>query len=158
MDTNDSAPVARVREALVKAGIEADLVRLGAEVPTAAAAAQALDCAVGQIANSLIFKAGDQPLLVIASGAARVDVAKVGADLGVGRLRRASPEFVLASTGQEVGGVAPVGHPQPVPAVIDEDLAGQGRLWAGGGDEFTMLALTFEQLVDATGGQVRAVR
>lgn len=153
-----SAPQERVRAALVGAGVDVRLVPLVEQVPTAAAAAAELGCTVGQIANSLIFRVGQEPLLVIASGAQRVDVAKVGADLGVGRLRRASPAFVLEHTGQEVGGVAPVGHPEPLRTIIDRDLAGQSQLWAGGGDEFTMLATTFEDLVAMTGGQVRAVR
>lgn len=151
-------PPERVRAALVHAGADARLVQLGQPVPSAAAAAAALGCTVGQIANSLIFRAGQEPLLVIASGAQRVDVAKVGAELGVGRLRRASPAFVLEHAGQEVGGVAPVGHPERLRTIIDQDLAGQGRLWAGGGDEFTMVATTFEELVAVTGGQVREVR
>jgi prolyl-tRNA editing enzyme YbaK/EbsC (Cys-tRNA(Pro) deacylase) len=59
---------------------------------------------------------------------------------------------VLAATGQEVGGVAPVGHPAPLRAVVDTDLAAFGRLWAGGGDHWTMVALTYGELVRVTGG------
>ena len=93
-------------------------------MPTAAAAAEALGCEVGAIANSLVFDADGAPLLVLASGAHRVDTGKVAALLGVTRVRRATPEFVLAATGQEVGGVAPVGHPAPLRTVVDVDLAG----------------------------------
>jgi prolyl-tRNA editing enzyme YbaK/EbsC (Cys-tRNA(Pro) deacylase) len=126
-------------------------------VPTAVAAAAALHCEVGAIANSLVFDADGAPLLVLASGAHRVDTAKVAALVGVRRVRRASPEAVLAATGQEVGGVAPVGHPAPLRTVVDADLAAHPVLWAGGGDHHTMVAVTFDDLVRVTGGEVAAV-
>lgn len=151
-------PVQQVRAAAARAGINAEFVRLDEQVPTAAAAAERLGCTVAQIANSLIFDADGQPLLVIASGAHRVDTAKIAADLGYRKVRRATPDFVLTHTGQVVGGVAPFGHPAPVRTVVDEDLSTQEQVWAGGGDDFTMLAITFPDLVHATGGQVRQVR
>jgi hypothetical protein len=84
-------------------------------VSTARAAAQYLGCPVGAIANSLIFATdGGEPLLIMTSGAHRVDMIKVGEELGV-ELHRASPEFVREHTGQPIGGVAPVGHPQTHP-------------------------------------------
>jgi prolyl-tRNA editing enzyme YbaK/EbsC (Cys-tRNA(Pro) deacylase) len=70
----------------------------------------------------------------------------------VTRVRRATPGFVLAATGQEVGGVAPVGHPARLRTVVDTDLAAHPRLWAGAGDHWTMFAATFEELLRATGG------
>jgi prolyl-tRNA editing enzyme YbaK/EbsC (Cys-tRNA(Pro) deacylase) len=91
---------------------------------------------------------------VLASGAHRVDTARLAARLGSGKIRRASPEFVLEHTGQQVGGVAPVGHPRPVRTVIDADLAQFGVLWAGGGDKYTMFAASFDELVAMTGGTV----
>jgi prolyl-tRNA editing enzyme YbaK/EbsC (Cys-tRNA(Pro) deacylase) len=126
-------------------------------VPTAAAAAEALGCAVGAIANSLVFDADGVPLLVLASGAHRVDTGKVAALIGAAKVRRASPEFVLAATGQEVGGVAPVGHPAPLRTVVDTDLADHPVLWAGGGDHFTMFSATYEALLALTDGIPTAV-
>src|SRR5262245_55192831 len=79
-------------------------------VHTAVAAAAALDVEVGQIANSLIFAADGNPLLVLTSGAHRVDTAKVAAALGVTSLKRATADFVRDHTGQVIGGVAPLGH------------------------------------------------
>ena len=100
---------------LVAAGVPGRVRILPEAAPTALAAAEQLGCPVGAIANSLIFATDDgEPLLIMTSGAHRVDVAKVGADLGV-TLRRASAEFVRTHTGQPIGGVAPVGHPQPDP-------------------------------------------
>jgi prolyl-tRNA editing enzyme YbaK/EbsC (Cys-tRNA(Pro) deacylase) len=151
------SPVDRVVDALEAAGVEADVRRFDVPVPTAAAAAEALGCEVGAIANSLVFAADGEPLLVLASGAHRVDTGKLAALVGVRRVRRASPEFVLAATGQEVGGVAPVGHPAPLRTVVDVDLAAFPVLWAGGGDHHTMFSATYEELLRVTGGAAAAV-
>ena len=80
-----------------------------------------------------MFDADGGPLLVLASGAHRVDTAKVTALVGARKVRRATPEFVLEATGQEVGGVAPVGHPAPLRTVVDVDLAAHPLLWAAVG-------------------------
>ena len=151
------SPVDRVVAALRDGGVDADVRRFEDPVPTAAAAAAALGCEVGAIANSLVFDADDAPLLVLASGAHRVDTGKVAALLGVTRVRRATPDFVLAATGQEVGGVAPVGHPAPLRTVVDVDLAAFPLLWAGGGDHHTMFSATYDDLLRLTGGQAAAV-
>jgi prolyl-tRNA editing enzyme YbaK/EbsC (Cys-tRNA(Pro) deacylase) len=152
-----SSPVELVVAALQASGVAADVRRFENPVPTAAAAAQALGCEVGAIANSLVFDANGAPLLVLASGAHRVDTAKVAALVGADRVRRATPEFVLVATGQEVGGVAPVGHPRPLRTVVDVDLAAYPLLWAGGGDHHTMFAVTYEDLLRVTAGEAAAV-
>jgi prolyl-tRNA editing enzyme YbaK/EbsC (Cys-tRNA(Pro) deacylase) len=149
--------VDRVVAALRAGGVAAEVRRFDEPVPTAAAAAAALGCEVGAIANSLVFEADGEPLLVLASGAHRVDTAKVGALIGAERVRRASPEFVFAATGQEVGGVAPVGHPAPLRTVVDVDLAGYPVVWAGGGDHHTMFSASYEDLLRVTGGEAAAV-
>jgi prolyl-tRNA editing enzyme YbaK/EbsC (Cys-tRNA(Pro) deacylase) len=149
--------VDRVVAALQEAGVPADVRRFEEPVPTAAAAAEVLGVPVGAIANSLVFDADGAPLLVLTSGAHRVDTGKVAALVGAQRVRRATPEFVLAATGQEVGGVAPVGHPAPVRTVVDTDLAAFPVLWAGGGDHHTMFATTYADLVRLTGGTEAAV-
>jgi prolyl-tRNA editing enzyme YbaK/EbsC (Cys-tRNA(Pro) deacylase) len=150
-------PVDLVVAALHAGDVEADVRRFDEPVPTAAAAAQALGCDVGAIANSLIFDADGTPLLVLASGAHRVDTARMATLTGVQRVRRASPEFVFAATGQEVGGVAPVGHPTPLRTVVDTDLAAFPMLWAGGGDHHTMVSVTYADLLRLTGGEAAAV-
>jgi prolyl-tRNA editing enzyme YbaK/EbsC (Cys-tRNA(Pro) deacylase) len=149
--------VERVVAALRAGGVDADVRWFEDPVPTAAAAAAVLGCEVGAVANSLAFEADGAPLLVLASGAHRVDTAKVAALIGAERVRRATPEFVLAATGQEVGGVAPVGHPAPLRTVVDVDLAAFPVLWAGGGDHHTMFSATYEELLDVTGGEAAAV-
>jgi prolyl-tRNA editing enzyme YbaK/EbsC (Cys-tRNA(Pro) deacylase) len=143
---------ARVRQELAAAGAAGEVRVLPEPVPTAAAAAAALGCAVGAIANSLIFEADGAALLVVASGGHRVHPARLARRIGTGKVRRADPGFVLAQTGQEVGGVAPVGHPSPLRTVIDEALAAFPVVWAGGGDEYTMFATSFEELLKITTG------
>jgi prolyl-tRNA editing enzyme YbaK/EbsC (Cys-tRNA(Pro) deacylase) len=147
-----SPPAVTVASALRAAGAAGRIRELAETVPTAAAAAEALGCGVGAIANSLVFAVGEAPLLVIASGAHRVDTKKLARRFGTGTIRRATPEFVLAHTGQRVGGVAPVGHPEPVRTVLDSDLAAYPVVWAGGGDEHTMFQTSFEELLRITGG------
>lgn len=141
-----------VRAALQAAGATGEIRVLPEPVPTAAAAAAALGCAVGAIANSLVFTEGGKPLLVLASGAHRVDTRMLARRLDSGKIRRADPDFVLAYTGQRVGGVAPVGHPEPVRTVVDVMLAEHPVVWAGGGDEHTMFATSFAELITLTAG------
>jgi prolyl-tRNA editing enzyme YbaK/EbsC (Cys-tRNA(Pro) deacylase) len=148
-----SDAAAKVRQQLEAAGAVGEIRALPEPVPTAAAAAAALGCEVGAIANSLIFEAnGHGALLVVASGAHRVHLVRLARRIGTGKIHRADPGFVLAHTGQSVGGVAPVGHPRPVRTVVDQALAAYPVVWAGGGDEHTMFATTFDELVKITGG------
>jgi len=149
--------VDRVVAALQEAGVPADVRRFEEPVPTAAAAAEVLGVPVGAIANSLVFDADGAPLLVLASGAHRVDTGKLAALVGAAKVRRATPELVLAATGQEVGGVAPIGHPAPLRTVVDVDLAAFPLLWAGGGDHWTMFSATYDELVRVTAGEPAAV-
>ena len=120
-----------VADALEAAGATGEIRILDEAVPTAAAAAAELGCEVGAIANSLIFDGDGSPVLILTSGAHRVDTAKIAAELGIAKLRRATPEFVKEHTGQAIGGVAPVGHPAPVRTLVDTDprrlLRGLGR-------------------------------
>jgi prolyl-tRNA editing enzyme YbaK/EbsC (Cys-tRNA(Pro) deacylase) len=94
---------------------------------------------------------------VLTSGAHRVDTGKVAALVGAQRVRRATAEFVLAATGQEVGGVAPAGHPSRLRTVVDVDLSAHPLLWAGGGDHHTMIGLTYPALLELTGGEQASV-
>lgn len=149
--------VNRVLAALESYGAQGEFRKLTSPIPTAAAAAEALGCEVGAIANSLIFMADDTPLLVVASGAHRVDTKLVAALIGARKVRRATPEQVLAATGQEVGGCAPIGHPSPVRTVLDDTLANYPVVWAGGGDHFTMFSSTLAELERMTGGKVATI-
>ena len=122
-------------------------------VTTAAAAATALGVDVGQIANSLVFDADGAALLVLTSGAHRVDTGKVAVLIGAERVRRASPDFVRTATGQTIGGVAPVGHPAPLRTLVDRALEQYGEVWAAGGVPHAVFPTTFAELVAVTGGE-----
>ncbi|HSK28042.1 MAG TPA: YbaK/EbsC family protein [Jiangellales bacterium] len=151
-------PAARpVAEALRAVGVAGRVVVLPEPAPTAAAAAAQLGCEVGAIANSLVFAADGEPLLVLTSGAHRVDTVQVAALLGVGRVARADPDFVRRHTGQAIGGVAPVGHPAPVRTIIDVWLARHAQVWAAGGHPSTVFPTTYEELLRITGGTAAEV-
>ncbi|GAA0517813.1 aminoacyl-tRNA deacylase [Paractinoplanes deccanensis] len=145
--------VIAVQDALDAAGAaDSQVIILDEAVHTAAAAADALCIEVGQIANSLIFDADGEPLLVLTSGAHRVDTKKVAEKLQIGRLKRATPEFVREHTGQPIGGVAPLGHPKPVRTLIDTALAEFEVIWAAGGVPQAVFPITYDELVRVTAG------
>ncbi|GAB3602476.1 YbaK/EbsC family protein [Microbacterium aureliae] len=146
-----------VHDSLRAVGITGDIVVLPDAAATAALAAAALGVEVGAIANSLVFVSDDEPLLVMTSGAHRVDTAALAARLGRGPIRRASADEVRQATGQAIGGVAPTGHPAPLTTVVDADLAGYDEIWAAGGTPHTVFPLTFDELVRLTGGRVEKV-
>ncbi len=126
--------------------------------PTAAIAAALVGVEVGAIANSLVFRtAEDTALLVLTSGAHRVDVAKVAALVGTAELARADAEFVRAATGQRIGGVAPIGHPAPLPTLVDVDLAGYPVIWAAGGVPQAVFPTSYPELLSLTGGRATEV-
>ncbi|MDP9118242.1 MAG: YbaK/EbsC family protein [Actinomycetota bacterium] len=126
--------------------------------PTAAAAASLVGVEVGAIANSLIFVTAEgEPLLVMTSGAHRVDTSKVAALVGSRALTRASADFVHSATGQRIGGVAPIGHPRPVRTIVDVALADHPQVWAAGGVPHAVFPTTFDELIQLTGGTPAAV-
>jgi len=150
--------VTHVQQALQSAGARASgdqpsQVRLLPDaVTTAVAAAAALGVEVGQIANSLIFDADGAPLLVLTSGAHRVDTAKVAGLIGASGLRRATPDFVRTHAGQPIGGVAPLGHPTPLRTLVDTALAQYEEVWAAGGIPHAVFPITYRELVRVTAG------
>jgi prolyl-tRNA editing enzyme YbaK/EbsC (Cys-tRNA(Pro) deacylase) len=142
----------KVAGVLRELGVPGEVRELPDPAPTAATAAAQLGCAVGAIANSLVFNADGAPLLVLTSGAHRVDTATVAALIGAASVRRADPEFVRQSTGQVIGGVAPVGHPAPLRTLVDTWLEPYDVVWAAGGHAHTVFPTTFAELVRVTSG------
>ncbi|WP_432564075.1 YbaK/EbsC family protein [Kineococcus sp. SYSU DK003] len=136
-----------VAEALRAAGAEGEVVELTTAARTAAQAAQALGCPVGAIANSLVFLADGEPVLVLTSGGHRVDTAAAAAALGVSELTRPKAPTVRAATGQPIGGVSPVGHPRHLRTVIDVDLLRYDVVWAAAGTPHAVFPTTFAELV-----------
>lgn len=148
-----SPSVERVRAALAAAGHDARIVELSGAARTAREAARFLGCELGQIANSLVFRCSrsGEPLLVMSSGANRVDAERLAALVGE-PVGKADAAFVRERTGFAIGGVAPLGHPQRLRTLIDLDLAPHGEIWAAAGHPHTVFRLNFDALVRLTGG------
>lgn len=142
----------KVADTLRELGVSGDVRELAEPAPTAATAAAQLGCEVGAIANSLVFNADGAPLLILTSGAHRVDTTRAAALAGADSVRRANPDFVRASTGQVIGGVAPVGHPQPLRTLVDVWLDKYDVVWAAAGHAHTVFPTSFAELVRITGG------
>jgi prolyl-tRNA editing enzyme YbaK/EbsC (Cys-tRNA(Pro) deacylase) len=135
-------------------GPELQVLEFEASTRTSEDAAAAVGCSVAEIAKSLIFKAADgRPVLVIASGANRVDEKKVRALLGQ-RIERASPDFVREATGYVIGGVPPVGHASPSIVLIDSDLERFSAVWAAGGTPNAVFRIAPADLIRLTQGRV----
>ncbi|MEP7358728.1 MAG: YbaK/EbsC family protein [Anaerolineales bacterium] len=154
-----SASAQRVQSALAALGFTLAVVELPQSTRTSAEAAAAVGTQVSQIVKSLIFRATEtgRAIMVLASGSNRVDEAAVSALLGE-PIARADPEFVRARTGFAIGGVSPVGHLEPPPTFIDEDLLQYDSLWAAAGTPNAVFKLTPDDLVRLTGGRVARVK
>jgi prolyl-tRNA editing enzyme YbaK/EbsC (Cys-tRNA(Pro) deacylase) len=148
----------KVEDALRAAGFSNEVIELPDSARTAAEAAAAVGCEVGQIVKSLLFEArpSGRAVLVAASGSHRVDEKAVSAVLGE-TIARASADFVRGQTGFAIGGVPPIGHAQPVVSVVDEALLQYGRIWAAAGHPHAVFSLTPQELVRMTGGQVARI-
>jgi prolyl-tRNA editing enzyme YbaK/EbsC (Cys-tRNA(Pro) deacylase) len=145
--------VVRVRTALESAGVAPAIIELPGAARTAQAAAAFLGCDVGQIANSLVFRAersGDA-VLVMSSGAKRVDTARLAAAIGE-PVGKADATFVRERTGFAIGGVAPVGHATRIASYVEKSLAAQKEIWAAAGHPHTVFRLTYDELLRITGG------
>ena len=157
--------VVQVREALTAVHVTTEVVVLDGEARTAAQAAAYLGVLPAQIANSLVFtitaqdpdqpgfEASPEPLLVLASGAHRVDTAKVADLLELDTVEMASSEVVREATGFVIGGVAPVGQLRPMRTLIDVSLARYDTVWAAAGHPRAVFATTYDELLRITGGQ-----
>ncbi|MDX6743151.1 YbaK/EbsC family protein [Actinocorallia sp. A-T 12471] len=143
---------AHVAAVLASFGAVGEVVELDEAAPTAQAAADLLRCAIGAIANSLVFDADGTPLLVLTSGAHRVDVKKVAALVGAAKVKRATPEFVRDATGQPIGGVSPVGHPAPIRTLVDVALEQYDTVWAAAGHPHTVFPTNYTELLKLTAG------
>jgi prolyl-tRNA editing enzyme YbaK/EbsC (Cys-tRNA(Pro) deacylase) len=133
-------------------GVKGEVKALPESAKTAALAAAQVGCEVGAIANSLIFSADGQPLLVMTSGAHRVDTERVARLVGAAVVGRADARSVREWTGQAIGGVAPVGHPQPIRTLVDTWLEQYDQIWAAAGHPHTVFPTTYAELVRITGG------
>lgn len=148
-----SAPFAAV---LAEFGIDSPVVTMDDSTHTAAEAAAAIGCELGQIVKSLLFVADGQPLLALVSGSNRVDEALLGANLGV-ELGKANAKLVKEATGYSIGGVPPFGHATPLRTVVDPQLLTYDTVWAAAGTALSVFELSPQQLVEVTRGEVVSV-
>jgi prolyl-tRNA editing enzyme YbaK/EbsC (Cys-tRNA(Pro) deacylase) len=142
---------ARAREL----GLDVEVTTLDRPTRTVQEAASAVGCQDGEIAKSIVFVCDGDPVLVIASGAHRVDLDKVADLLDCAEVRQASPEEVRVATGFPVGGVAPFGHDLPV--ILDETLLRFDQVWAAGGDGNTLFCVHPQKLSTCIKAQVADV-
>jgi prolyl-tRNA editing enzyme YbaK/EbsC (Cys-tRNA(Pro) deacylase) len=137
---------------LAELGVKGEIRALPESARTAALAAAQVGCEVGAIANSLIFSADGGPLLVMTSGAHRVDTDRVARLVGAAAVDRAEAKSVRAWTGQAIGGVAPVGHPRPIRTLVDTWLEQYDQIWAAAGHPHTVFPTTYAELLRITNG------
>lgn len=149
--------VQKIKDILDEEGLHGRVRELTESTHTAAQAAALLGCEIGAIASSLIFDTERGPVLVLTSGAHRVDTDVAAKAIGVEALGRMTASEVKALTGQAIGGVAPVGHLTPVPTYIDTELASHGQLWAAAGVPASVFEISYEDLKKLTGATEIAV-
>lgn len=149
--------VIRVRETLARLGATGEIRHLDDSARTAKEAADALGIEVGQIASSLIFLADGEPVLVIASGGHRVDTDKLSAVLDGAQISKANADDVRNATGFAIGGVAPVGHLEPLRTIVDVALSNFDVVWAAGGHPHCVFPTTYDELLRITGGEAAKV-
>jgi prolyl-tRNA editing enzyme YbaK/EbsC (Cys-tRNA(Pro) deacylase) len=146
-----SGAIDRFLEAARVLGHEVEVRRFPEGTRTAADAARALRCDIGQIVKSLVFLADGRSVLALTSGANRVDTAKLAELAGTAEARRANADEVRAATGYAIGGTPPFGHPRPLSAFIDQDLFDYEEIWAAAGTPDSVFRTTPEKLRAAAG-------
>jgi prolyl-tRNA editing enzyme YbaK/EbsC (Cys-tRNA(Pro) deacylase) len=149
--------VERVRVALIQAGHPDTITQFPSGTRTAADAAAAVGCSVAQIAKSIVFRSGMRAVVVITSGANRVDPAKAAAALEV-QLGRADADWVRQTTGFAIGGVAPIGHLTAPLLLLDQDLLVLDPVWAAAGSPSHVFRTRATELIRMTGALVADIR
>jgi prolyl-tRNA editing enzyme YbaK/EbsC (Cys-tRNA(Pro) deacylase) len=145
----------RVRTALLELGLPADIHRLADSTRTAPEAAAAVGCELGAIVKSLVMRgtSTDTPVLALVSGDNRADVALIEAVLDE-PVERPDATYVREVTGYAIGGIPPVGHPEPVRTVMDEDLLRFATVWAAAGHPHAVFPIAPQDLAKAAGATV----
>ncbi|HET6469810.1 MAG TPA: YbaK/EbsC family protein [Geminicoccaceae bacterium] len=157
MSALESGSVRRVQAALVAAGSAARVVELARTARSAADAARALGVEVGQIVKSLLFTVQGRPVLALVAGDRQCDPEGLARALGgAGTAQRADAALVREATGFAIGGVAPLGHPAPLPTLIDPSLGRFARVWAAAGHPHCVFETSLGELLALTGGRAAA--
>lgn len=153
MSTGKPTSVDRVREAAAAVGLRPDIREFPEGTRTAADAARAVGCDVGQIVKSLVFVADGEPFLALTSGPNRADTERLSSLMGGRRVRRATAEEARRATGYAIGGTPPFGHPRPLRVLLDRDLLGYDELWVAAGTPHAVFTITPADLVRASGAE-----
>ena len=150
----------KVADAARALGVDIEVQEHAMSARTAAEAAHAVDCEVGQIVKSLLFIVDAQPTLVLVSGANQLDEGKLAALCGVGkrRVQRSQADAARQVTGFAIGGIPPFGHPTPLPTYMDIDLVQYETIWAAAGTPHAVFAVAPQDLLRATNGMVAEVK
>jgi prolyl-tRNA editing enzyme YbaK/EbsC (Cys-tRNA(Pro) deacylase) len=144
----------KVAEGLTSRGVRGPFLEFQATTKSAADAAIALECDVGAIASCLVFVLDEDPVVIIKSGASRVDIQKFATLAGGRVVRQATPEEVRHATGQPIGGVSPINWPEELRVFIDDSLSRYDRVWSACGTPNAVFATTFDELQTLTGAAV----
>jgi len=149
-----SASAQRVQAFLAKKGFAFEVKELPGSARTAQEAADSIGCTVAQIAKSLVFREKERglPILVVASGSNRVDLAKIEKATGL-KLDQADGKFVKEKVGFVIGGIPPVGHNEPLETILDPDLRKYEVIWAAAGTPFAVFQLKPADLEPLTNGR-----
>jgi len=149
----------KIQDALRALGYDYTVIEHAESTRTAQEAADRAGCELGQIVKSLIFrgKTSGKPILVLTSGANRVDEKRIAAYAGE-PIGRADADFVRAATGFAIGGVPPIGHTQKMETYLDEDFLQHQTIWAAAGTPNAIFELRTEDLQRMTGGKVTRVK
>ena len=146
--------VERFQRAAEERGLAVEVHRFPEGTKTAADAARAVGCQLGQIVKSLVFVADGRPIVALTSGANRADTARLGEALRAQEVRRATPEEARTATGFAIGGTPPFGYPEPLQVVVDEALLAYEDVWAAAGTPDAVFPLSPHDLIRASGGRV----
>ena len=150
-----NASVARVAAALKDGGAQGQPIALAETARTAQEAADSIGCPLGAIVKSLVFKVGGRAVLALVAGDRQCDTGVLPEELGLdGKAKRADPDLVREATGFAIGGVAPVGHPGPLPTAIDASLGRFDVLYAAAGHPHAVFPTTLGELARLTGGRL----
>ena len=154
-----NASAQKIQVLLNGLGVASTVIEFDQSTRTAQEAADRVNCELGQIVKSLLFKtkSANKGILVLTSGANRVDESRIGQYVGE-PITRPDADFVRSLTGFPIGGVPPIGHPAPIETYIDEDLLQYPFVWAAAGTPNVVFRCTPSDLVNITHGRVLPVK
>jgi Cys-tRNA(Pro) deacylase len=152
MSQTEHASVVKCREEFTHLGVLGEIIKTNESARTAQEAADALGVSVGQIVKSLVFKANETAVMVIASGSNRIDTKKVAKALNLEKVDKADADLVRAATGYAIGGVPPFGLASQMKVLIDPDLAQYEVVWAAAGHPYYVFPTNYQELIELSKG------